>query len=139
MPNLGALSPQQQINADYLSRLTVAAGTTTPGALVVIPVATSGSVTADFDTVLTEKTEILFVICRKDGAGAGNTITIKNSATAITNAIVFATDKAVTTVGTIDIASAVNVIAAGGTLRVTATRAAGDVVGLVAVIGIIRP
>lgn len=137
MPNIGAYGPQPVLNADYASRLTVAAGTTTPGIIVGIPVATSGSITADFDTVLTEKFEVLYIICRKDGAGAANTITVKNSATAISDAIVFATDKAVTMSGTIDTAS--NVIAAGGTLRVTATRSAGTVVGLVTVVGIIRP
>lgn len=139
MPNLGPKSPQEMVNADYLQRLTVAAGTTTPGQLVCYPVATSGSVTADFDTTITEKFEVLFVICRKDGAGAGNTITVKSTATAITDAIVFATDKAVTVVGTIDVASTVNVIPAGGILRVTATRSAGTVVGLVTVVGVIRP
>jgi hypothetical protein len=137
MPSIGPLSPQAVVNADYLGRLTVAAGTTTPGVIVGIPVATTGSATADFDVVMVERFEVIDVICRKDGAGAGNTITIKNTATAISDAIVYATDKAVTRVGTIDTAS--NVIAAGGTLRVTATRAAGTAVGLVTVIGIIRP
>lgn len=137
MPALGPKSPQEIINADLLSRLTVPAGTTTPGLLVAIPVATSGSVTADFDVVITEKFEVLEVICRKDGAGAGNTITVKNGSTAITDAIAFAVDKTQTKAGTIDTAQ--NVIAAGGTLRVTATRSAGTVVGLVTVIGIIRP
>ncbi len=137
MPNLGAYGPQPALNADYVSRLTVAAGTTTPGLLVCIPVPTSGSTTADFDTVLLEKFEVLDVICRKDGAGAGNTITVKNGTSAISDAIVFATDKAKTSAGTIDTAQ--NVIAAQGTLRVTATRSAGTVVGLVTVIGVIRP
>lgn len=137
MPAIGPLSPQQMVNSDYLSRLIVGAGTITPGMLAVIPVVTSGSATADFDVVLADKFEVLDVICRKDGAGAGNTITVKSGATAITDAIVFATDKAKTTAGTLDTAS--NVIAAGGTLRVTATRAAGTVVGLVCVIGIVRP
>lgn len=137
MPNLGPLSAQQMLNADYLARLTVPAGTTTPGVVVGIPVATSGSATADFDTVLTEKFEVIDIICRKDGAGAANTITVKSTATAISDAIAFAVDKAVTRAGTIDTAS--NVIPAGGTLRVTATRSAGTVVGLVTVVGIIRP
>lgn len=136
MPSVGTFGPQPVINADYASRLTVPAGTTKPGILVCIPVATSGSATADFDTVLEDKTEVIDVICRKDGAGAGNTITVKNGSTAITDAIVFATDKAQTKAGTIDTAQ--NVIAAGGTLRVTATRSAGTVVGLVTVIGVIR-
>lgn len=137
MPNVGAYGPQPVINADYAARLTVAAGTTKVGMLVGIPVATSGSVTADFDTVVEDKFEVVDVTCRKDGAGAANTITVKNGTTAISDAIAFATDKAVTRVGTIDTAS--NVIAAGGTLRVTATRSAGTVVGLVTVWGFLRP
>ncbi len=137
MPNVGPLSPQPIVNADYLSRLTVAAGTTTPGIIVGIPVPTTGSATADFDTTLNEKFEVLDVIARKDGAGAGNTVTVKSTATAISDAIIYATDKAVTRAGTIDTAS--NVIPAGGILRVTVTRAAGTSVGLVTVVGIIRP
>lgn len=137
MPGVGVYSPQVAVNAEYLARLVVAAGTTTPGIVVGIPVVLTGSVTADFDTVLSEKFEVLEVIARKDGAGAANTVTVKNGTTAITDAIAFATDKAKTLAGTIDTAS--NVIAAGGTLRVTATRAAGTVAGLVTVIGIVRP
>ena len=137
MPTIGKFGPQTAVNDDYVSRITVPAGTTTPGIIVGIPVATSGSTTADFDTVLLEKFEVLYVICRKDGAGTANTITVKNGSTAISDAIAFATDKAVTMSGTIDTAS--NVIAAGGTLRVTATRSAGTVAGLVTVVGIIRP
>lgn len=137
MPAVGPLSPQAIVNADYLGRLTVPVGTTTPGVLVGIPVVTSGSVTADFDVTLQEKFEVVDVTVRKDGAGAANTCTVKNGATAITDAIAAATDKAVTRAGTIDTAS--NVIAAGGTLRVTMTRAAGTVAGLVTVWGFIRP
>lgn len=137
MPNLGIYSPQPAVNADYLGRLVVPAGTLTPGILVGIPVATTGSITADFDVIVAEKFEVVDVICRKDAAGAANTITIKNGATAISDAIAYAVDKAVTRAGTIDTAS--NVIAAGGTLRVTATRSAGTVAGLVTVLGYIRP
>jgi hypothetical protein len=137
MPNLGGFGPQVIVNADYASRVTVPAGTLTPGILTGIPVAPTGSITADFDVVLAEKFEVVDVICRKDGAGASNTITVKNGTTAITDAIVYAADKAVTRAGTIDTAS--NVIAAGGTLRVTATRSAGAVTGLVTVLGFIRP
>lgn len=137
MPNVGAYGPQPVLNADYAARLTVPAGTTKPGMVLAIPVATTGSVTADFDTVVEDKCEVIDVICRKDGAGAGNTITVKNGTNAISDAIAYATDKAVTRAGTIDTAN--NVIAAGGTLRVTATRAAGTVVGLVDVIVVIRP
>lgn len=55
---------------------------------------------------------------------------------AITDAIAAAVDKAVTHAGTIDTAQ--NVILAGGTLRCTATRAAGSSAALVTVIGILR-
>lgn len=137
MPNIGIYSPQPAVNSDYLSRLVATVGSATPGVLVGISVLTSGSATADFDTVLTDKFEVVDVTCRKDGAGAGNTVTIKNGATAISDAIVAATDKAVTRAGTIDTAS--NVIAAGGTLRVTMTRAAGTVVALVTIWGFVRP
>ncbi len=137
MPAFGPKSAQEVVNADYLGRLVVPAVTTQPGIVVAIPVATSGSITADFDVIVAEKFEVIDVICRKDVAGAANTITVKNGATAITDVIVFAVDKVVTRAGTIDTAQ--NVIAAGGTLRVTATRAAGTVAGLVTVIGIVRP
>lgn len=137
MPAFGPWGPQVAINTDLQGRTVVSAGTTVPGFVFTIPVVTSGSVTADFDVIVAEKVEVLDVVCRKDGAGAGNTITVKNLATAITDAIVFATDKAVTRVGTIDTAS--NVIAAGGTLRITATRGAGTVVGMVWVVVVIRP
>lgn len=137
MPNVGAYGPQPVVNADYASRITVPSGTLTPGILTVIPVTPSGSATANFDTVLAEKFEIVDVVCRKDGAGAANTVQLFNGATAITDAITFATDKAVTRAGTIDTAQ--NVIAAGGTLRVTATRSAGTVVGTVWIYGVIRP
>jgi hypothetical protein len=137
MPALGQYSPQPAVNADYLGRLTHASGGTVAGVLSCHDVAVTGSATVDVDVIVADKFEVLDVIVRKDGAGAGNTVTVKNGATAITDAIVAATDKAVTRAGTID--TAANVIAAGGTLRVTSTRAAGTVVALVTVIGIIRP
>lgn len=137
MPNLGAYGPQPVVNADYASRVTVPAGTTTPGLLCVIPVATSGSSTANFDTVVTEKCEVVDVVCRKDGTGTGNTVQVKNGTSNISDAIAFAVDKAVTRAGTIDTAQ--NVIAAGGTLRVTATQSAGTVAGIVWVYVVIRP
>lgn len=137
MPSLGPWSPQPSVNADYLDRLVTGATDTTPGMIFGITFATSGGVTADFDRVVTEKIEVIDVTCRKDGPGAANTITVKNGSTAITNAIAFAVDKAKTSAGTIDAAS--NVVAAGGTLRVTGTFAAGDLVGLVTVWVVIRP
>lgn len=92
--------------------------------------------TADYDIIVDAKFEVIDVVVRKDGAGAANTMQIKNGATAITDAIAAATDKAVTRAGTIDTAQ--NVILAGGTLRCTATRAAGSSAALVTVYGLLR-
>lgn len=95
--------------------------------------------TQDYDIVVDVKFEVVEVIVRKDGAGAGNTVQIKNGATAITDAIAAAVDKAVTRVGTIDAGSAHNVVLAGQPLRCTATKAAGSMACLVTVLGFVRP
>lgn len=125
------------IFSDLLSRITYADGAVTVGIPAVVTFKLSGSVTASPTLTLSDKFEITDVVLRKDGAGLGNTVQLFNGATAITDAIVFATDKAVTRAGTIDTTQ--NVIAAGGVLTCTATRAAGTVAGLVDVYGIIRP
>jgi hypothetical protein len=52
-------------------------------------------------------------------------VTVKNGATAITDAIACATDDAVTRAGSIVDGAGTNVIAAAGTLRLSCTRAAG--------------
>jgi len=80
--------------------------------------------TADYDFVLPEKLEVIDVEVIKDGAGAANTIQLKTGGgTAISDAIAAAVDKTVTRAGTLD--KATRVIASGGTLRITNTRAAG--------------
>jgi hypothetical protein len=81
--------------------------------------------TDDYDLQVDETfgIEIVDVVVIKNGAGAGNTLQVKNGANAITDAIVAAVDKAVTRAGTIDRAQ--STIAAGGTLRFTVSRAAG--------------
>lgn len=96
------------------------------------------AVTSDIDIIIPKKMEVIDVICRKDaGAGAGNTMQVKNAANVISNAIACDTDKTITRAGTID--TAFNVIAAGGTLRLTATKAAGTRTALVTVLGFLRP
>jgi len=83
--------------------------------------------TADVDVVLTHKTLIIDVWLVKTAAagGASDTITVKNSATAITDAIdINVADKVVKRAGTID--DAQNAIAAAGTLRVTRTKASAN-------------
>lgn len=93
---------------------------------------------ADYDIVVDNKFEVVDVVVRKDGAGAGNTMQIKSTATAITDAIVAAVDKAVTRAGTIDSTAGVNVVPAGGILRCSAHRAAGTSAALVTVWGFER-
>lgn len=119
---------------DLTGHITAVNGQTLPTPLESIPILipdAPGDV--DYDVVLEVKFEVVDVIVRKSGVGAGNTITVKNGATAITDAIVAATDKAVTRAGTIDPAQAT--VLAQGTLRVTAHRAAGSMAALVTVVG----
>lgn len=81
--------------------------------------------TATYLYTVPEKMEIVDVTCIKSAAGAANTVQLKNGAgTAISDAIATAVDKTVTRAGTLD--AATRVLAAGATLQITATRAAGS-------------
>ena len=81
--------------------------------------------TATYLYTVPDAMEIIDCECIKDAAGAGNTVQLKNGAgTAITDAIATAVDKTKTSAGTID--KATRVLAAGATLQITATRAAGS-------------
>ena len=81
---------------------------------------------ADKDVVLTHKTRVLQVIAiNKAAGGAGDGVTIKNGATAITDLIdMNAVDQTTKFATTID--DAAQDIAAGGTLRVTKANGAND-------------
>lgn len=108
------------------SALNVADNNTAPGSLVVHTFLVPDAVTGDIDIIVTDKIEVLNVECvKRNGAGAGNTMQIKNAATAISDAIACAVDDTVTRASTIVDGAGTNVINAGGTLRLTATRAAG--------------
>ena len=138
MPNVGPASPPIAVFSDLLSRLTTPADSAiSAGFVVFYTFKLSGSVTISPTITVADKFEVVDVICRKDGAGAANTVQIQNGSSNISDAIVFATDKAVTRAGTIDTAQ--NVLSAGGTLTCVATRSAGTVAGLVTVVGLIRP
>ena len=101
-----------------------ATGTFIPTALVHFDFLCPDASTATYTITCADKIEIVDVIVRKDGAGAGNTIQVKDgSAAAISDAIAAATDKAITRAGSIDVAKAT--IAAGGTFQIVATKAAG--------------
>lgn len=116
---------------------TVAAGAsplvTTASALLHLDLEVPDAATQTLSYVTTNKIEIVDVIVRKSGAGAANTIQIKDgAANAISDAIAAAVDKTVTRAGTIDPAFAT--IAAGGTIEVTATRAAGSMLATVTLV-----
>lgn len=97
---------------------------------VEIPILIPDAATTDYDYITQEAIEITDVRVIKDAAGAGNTIQVKNGAgTAISDAIAAAVDKAVTRAGTLD--KATRVLAAGATIRITATRAAGSMAAAV--------
>lgn len=134
-PQVGGLGPQAQY--DYASRLTYANNAVVAGLAVMHTWLVPDAATGDIDIIVGDKVEVVDVIVRKDGAGAGNTYQVKNGATAISDAIAGAVDKTITRAGTIDTAQ--NVIAAGGTLRLTATRAAGVRNALVTAVCLIRP
>lgn len=112
---------------------TVADNNTSAGIPIEHVFVIADAASADYDIVITEKFEVQEVIVRKSAAGAANTVTIKNGATAITDAIAAAVDKAVTRAGTIDPAQ--EVVLAGGTLRASVVRAAGSGAMKVTVIG----
>lgn len=110
------------------------------GIEVVHVIAIADGVTADKDVVFTHKTEILQieVIKGANAGGASDTIQVKKGATAITDAMsINVAAKIVVRPSTVDMAQ--TVIAAGGTLRVTKTKASGaDVACRVIVRGVRR-
>lgn len=80
--------------------------------------------TATYQYVNADHIEIVDVTCIKDGGGAANTIQVKDSGgNAISDAIAFAVDKAVTRAGTLD--KTKRTLAAGAGFEITATKAAG--------------
>jgi hypothetical protein len=126
-----------QVAKDYVNRLTADDSSTEPQLMTVIPVSIPDAATGDVDVVMATKFEVVDVVCQKrNGAGAGNTVTVKSGANAISDAIACATDNAITRSGTIDDAN--STIIQGGTLRLSCTRAAGTRNSLVLVYGFIR-
>lgn len=115
---------------------------TAVGVPVVYTRTIADAATTDYDVVITEKVEVVDVVVIKISANAtavANTVQVKNGATAISDAISInaALDTDVKRAGKIDDAS--NVIAAGGTMRVTVTKAGGDAAVKVIIYGVRRP
>jgi hypothetical protein len=126
-----------EVAKDYAERIVVTDSSLEPQIPTVITVPVPDAATGDIDLVLATKFEVIDVICQKQGgAGAGNTVTVKNGANAISDAIACATDTAITRAGTINDAN--STIAAGGTLRLSCTRAAGTRNSLVTIVGLVR-
>lgn len=118
-----------QVCKDYFKRLVAADAAT--GAVnahleLVIPIAIPDAATGDVDYTADDAFEVVGFEClKRNGAGAGNTCTLKKGATAISDAVACAVDNALTRAASIDDADGVNVFAKGDTLRISATRAAG--------------
>lgn len=114
----------EQMAAEIVAIQNTLVGNNSPAAVGAIPVIFKfviGNAAGDTDIILTHKTRVIDAWAVKTTAagGAGDTVTVKNGATAITNAIVVnVADQTVVRAGTID--DAQHVVNAGGTLRVTA-------------------
>lgn len=93
--------------------------------------------TGDIDVVLTHKTRVIdaHVVKTVANGGAVNTVQVKNGANPITDAMsININDQAIARAASID--DAQHEIAAGGTLRVTRTKAGGNAACIVYVRGI---
>jgi hypothetical protein len=111
----------------------VSPASTVASALMMFDIAIPDAATTTYTYISTNKIEIVDVIVRKDGAGAANTIQVLDGASAaITDAMAAAVDKTITRAGTIDTAK--NVVAAGGSFKITATRAAGTILANVTIL-----
>lgn len=123
----------------YGTQVRFAADANVIGAIPVMHrVDVADGVTGDVDVALTHKTLVtdVWLVKTAGAGGAGDTITVKSTATAITDAIdINVADKVMKRAGTIDDSSAT--IAAGGILRVTRTKsAAANVACTVFVLGL---
>jgi hypothetical protein len=106
------------------TRLTTTYASQGAGRLEVLSLDIADAASDDYDVQADDTIEIVDVVVIKNGAGAGNTVQVKNGATAITDAIAAAVDKAITRAGTIDRAQ--STIATTGTLRISVAKAAGS-------------
>ncbi len=112
-----------QSDAFDAAKLANVANANVVGGVTVVHRITATNLSADVDVVVSHKIRVLDVWAVATAAGgAGDTITVKNGATAITDAVdLNVGDKVVKRASTIDAAQ--HEIAAGGTLRVTGASA----------------
>ena len=107
------------------------------GIPVVHRIDVADAATGDVDTVLTHKTRIVDAWAVKTGAlgGAANTVQLFNGAAALTDAMsINIADQAIARAASID--DAQHEIAAGGTLKITRTKAGGNAACTVYVLGV---
>lgn len=105
----------------------VANANTTGGIEVLHRIDVADAATGDIDVVLDHKERVVDAWCVKTAGagGAANTIQVKNGANAITDAMsININDQAIARAGSVD--DAQHEIAAGGTLRITRTKAGGN-------------
>ena len=99
---------------------------TPSGMKLLLSIALADAATQNVDFIVSKKVEIIDCTCIKTTAGAGNTVQLANGtvATPITDAMATAVDGAITRAATMTTAN--STIAAGGTLRLISTKAAGS-------------
>lgn len=128
MYKITAVTPNVTMDAyiDGSSVANVAANTTSGGSELLFPVAVTGGATDNYDIIVDRKITVTRVVFQFNGAGAASdTIQVLNSTNAITEAFDGnQSDTASLPAVTVNDANAT--IAAGGTLRVTQTDAAGN-------------
>jgi len=117
-----------------------AADSSTQGAIAqVYTFAIPDAATADYDIVVDDKIEVVDVVVQKRAAngGAANTVQIKSTANAISDAIsININDTLLARAASINDAN--STIVAGGILRCSATKAGGNAACLVTVLAILR-
>jgi len=109
------------------------ANVNTVGGIPVLYRITAAALSADVDVVVAEAIRVIDAWCIATAAGgAGDSITVKNGSTAITNAMdLNVSDNVVVRAGTI--ADAAHEIAAGGTLKITGASAVNAEVYVLAI------
>ena len=110
---------------DRTTDASVSPAVTTPTDLFHVSVAIPDAATTTYTYALPVPYEIVDVIVRKQVAGAGNTVQVKDGAgNAISDAIAAAVDKTVTRAGTLDVAF--NPKTGITSFQITASRSAGS-------------
>lgn len=113
--------------------LAISPATLLPCALHQISIAIPDAATTTYTYLVSDKIEIVDVICLKKVAGAANTVQVKDGAgNAISDAMATAVDKTITRAGTLDVAF--NPVTGISTFQITATRAAGSMLCAVTIV-----